>query len=82
MYTYFIGYLSIGFAAGVIEKTSGLSMLEAALMSLLLFAESGQFIAAWMIAVSHPVSAMIFTYFFVNSRHLVLHWLYISGNKV
>lgn len=29
-----LGYLSIGFAAGVVEKTSGLSMMEVALMSL------------------------------------------------
>lgn len=67
-----LGYLSIGFAAGVVEKTSGLSMIEVALMSLLLYAGSGQFIAAGMIAASHPVSAIIFTIFFVNSRHLLL----------
>ncbi|MEY9867519.1 4-azaleucine resistance transporter AzlC [Peribacillus sp. B2I2] len=67
-----LGYLSIGFAAGVVEKTSGLSMMEVALMSLLLYAGSGQFIAAGMIAASHPVSAIIFTIFFVNSRHLLL----------
>ncbi|WP_110927958.1 AzlC family ABC transporter permease [Bacillus massiliglaciei] len=67
-----LGYLSIGFAAGVVEKTSGLTMLEIALMSLLLYAGSGQFIAAGMIAASHPVSAIIFTIFFVNSRHFLL----------
>ncbi|MGG4265152.1 AzlC family ABC transporter permease [Peribacillus simplex] len=67
-----LGYLSIGFAAGVVEKTSGLSMIEVALMSLLLYAGSAQFIAAGMIAASHPVSAIIFTIFFVNSRHLLL----------
>ncbi|MFJ8071039.1 hypothetical protein ACIQZD_19100 [Peribacillus sp. NPDC096447] len=35
-----------------------------------------------MIAASHPFSAMIFTIFFVNSRHLLLHWLRNSGSKV
>ncbi|TKH02502.1 AzlC family ABC transporter permease [Peribacillus simplex] len=43
------------------ERTSGLRMIEAALMSLLLYAGSGQFIAAGMIVANHPVSAMIFS---------------------
>ena len=48
-----LGYLSIGFAAGVVEKTAGLSMMEIALMSLLLYAGSGQFIwHAWSIYVA------------------------------
>lgn len=67
-----LGYLSIGFAAGVVQHTSGLSVLEITLMSLLLYAGSGQFIAAGLIAASHPVSAIIFTIFFVNLRHLLL----------
>lgn len=67
-----LGYLSIGFAAGVVEKTSGLSIVEIALISLLLYAGSGQFIAAGMIAAAHPISAIVFTIFFVNSRHLLL----------
>ncbi|MFJ7638108.1 AzlC family ABC transporter permease [Peribacillus sp. NPDC097206] len=67
-----LGYLSIGFAAGVVEKTAGLSMVEIALISLLLYAGSGQFIASGMIAASHPISAIVFTIFFINSRHLLL----------
>lgn len=67
-----LGYLSIGFAAGVVEQTAGLSIAEIALMSLLLYAGSGQFIAAGMIAASNPISAIIFTIFFVNIRHLLL----------
>ncbi len=67
-----LGYLSIGFAAGVVEKTAGLSITEIALISLLLYAGSGQFIAAGMIAAAHPISAIVFTIFFVNSRHLLL----------
>ena len=67
-----LGYLSIGFAAGVVEKTAGLSIVEIALISLLLYAGSGQFIAAGMIAAAHPISAIVFTIFFVNSRHLLL----------
>jgi 4-azaleucine resistance transporter AzlC len=67
-----LGYLSIGLAAGVVGNTSGLSLTEIALMSALLYAGSGQFIAAGMIAASSSISAIIFTIFFINLRHLLL----------
>lgn len=67
-----LGYLSIGFAAGVVEKTAGMSIIEIALISILLYAGSAQFIAAGMIAASNPISAVIFTIFFVNLRHLLM----------
>jgi 4-azaleucine resistance transporter AzlC len=67
-----LGYLSIGFAAGVIEKTAGLSLAEIALMSMLLYAGSAQFIAAGMLAAGSPTTAIIFTVFFVNLRHLLM----------
>lgn len=67
-----LGYLSIGFAAGVVQKTAGLSMAEITLMCLLLYAGSGQFIAAGMIAASNPISAIIVTIFFINLRHILM----------
>lgn len=67
-----LGYLSIGFAAGVVERTAGFSLLEIALISLLLYAGSGQFIAAGMVAAASPVLSIIVTIFFVNARHLLL----------
>ncbi|MCP3772346.1 AzlC family ABC transporter permease [Paenibacillus sp. MZ04-78.2] len=67
-----LGYLSIGFAAGVVEKTAGVSLAEIALMSLLLYAGSAQFIAAGMLAAGSPATAIIFTVFFVNLRHLLM----------
>lgn len=67
-----LGYLSIGFAAGVVEKTSGLSIVEIALMSILIYAGSAQFIAAGMVAANGSMTAIIFTIFFVNLRHLLL----------
>jgi 4-azaleucine resistance transporter AzlC len=67
-----LGYLSIGFAAGVVEKTSGMSLAEIALMSILLYAGSAQFIAAGMMAAGNPVTAIVFTVFFVNLRHLLM----------
>lgn len=67
-----LGYLSIGFAAGIIGKTSGLSITEIALMSILLYAGSAQFILAGMVAAGHSAAAMIITVFFVNLRHFLL----------
>ncbi|MFP4976108.1 AzlC family ABC transporter permease [Paenibacillus sp. CN-4] len=67
-----LGYLSIGFAAGVVEKTAGLSMLEIALMSIILYAGSAQFIAAGMIQAASPAVSIIVTVLFVNLRHLLL----------
>jgi predicted branched-subunit amino acid permease len=67
-----LGYLSIGFAAGVVEKTAGLSVLEIALMCLLIYAGSAQFIAAGMIVAKGSIAAIIFTIFFVNLRHLLM----------
>jgi len=66
------GYLSIGFAAGVVERTAGLSLLEIALISLLLYAGSAQFITAGMMMSGMPASAIIVTVFFVNLRHLLM----------
>jgi 4-azaleucine resistance transporter AzlC len=67
-----LGYLSIGFAAGVVEKTAGLSIAEISLMSLLIYSASAQFIAAGMIAAHGSATAIIFTIFFVNLRYLLL----------
>lgn len=67
-----LGYLSIGFAAGVIGKTSGLSVVEICLMSLLIYAGSAQFIAAGMIASHASAIAIVTTVFIVNLRHFLL----------
>src|SRR5699024_5008910 len=67
-----LGYLSIGFAAGVIEKTAGLSIVEITLLSLILYDGSAQFIVAAMFAARGSTSAIIITVFFVNVRHLLL----------
>lgn len=67
-----LGYLSIGFAAGIIEKTAGLSLLEVGLLSVLVYAGSAQFIFAGMIGTGSSVAAIVTTVFFVNLRHLLL----------
>ncbi|MDH2880805.1 AzlC family ABC transporter permease [Bacillus cytotoxicus] len=67
-----LGYLSIGIAAGVIAKTAGFSIIEIAFMSTLIYAGSAQFILAGMYAAGASASAIIFTVFFVNLRHLLM----------
>ncbi|CAN5411696.1 AzlC family ABC transporter permease [soil metagenome] len=67
-----LGYLSIGFAAGVIEKTAGLSLAEITLLSVILYAGSAQFVITAMIATGNPLSSILFTVFFINLRHLLL----------
>jgi 4-azaleucine resistance transporter AzlC len=67
-----LGYLSIGFAAGVVEKTAGLTIVEIALLSILLYAGSAQFIFAGMLSAGNSMTSIILTIFFVNLRHLLL----------
>lgn len=67
-----LGYLSIGFAAGVVEKTAGLSIAEIVLMSVILYAGSAQFIAAGMIAAGSSAAGIVITILFVNLRHILL----------
>ena len=67
-----LGYWSIGFAAGVVGVTAGLSVLEIGLMSLFLYAGSAQFIVAAMVGAGSTIASIIITVFFVNVRHLLL----------
>lgn len=67
-----LGYLSIGFAAGVVQKAAGLSAAEIALMSLILYAGSAQFITTGMLAAGSTSATIILTILFVNLRHLLL----------
>ncbi|WP_159884632.1 AzlC family ABC transporter permease [Paenibacillus puerhi] len=67
-----LGYLSIGFAAGVVGRTSGLSGLEVVLMSTFLYAGSAQFVVSGMFAAGAPAASIVLTVLFVNMRHLLL----------
>ena len=67
-----LGYLSIGFAAGVIEAAAGFSMLEIVLLSVFLYAGSAQFIAASMVSAAASAASITATVFFVNARHQLL----------
>ncbi len=67
-----LGYLSIGFAAGVVQRAAGLSVAEVMLLSLVLYAGSAQFVVASLVAAAVSPATAVITVFFVNLRHLLL----------
>ncbi len=67
-----LGYISIGLAFGVVGSASGLSVLEIALLTILVYAGSAQFIFCALLLTSSPASAIIVTIFVVNLRHLLM----------
>lgn len=80
-----LGYLGIGFAAGVVEKGVGMSLLEILLVSMLVYAGSGQFIICGLLAIGAPTSSIIFTVFLVNLRHFLMSLSvtpYFRGNSL
>jgi 4-azaleucine resistance transporter AzlC len=66
------GYIAIGLAFGVLARKTGLQPLEIALMSLIVYAGSSQFIAAAMIAAGAGFFPIVITTFTVNLRHLLM----------
>ncbi|HBT73698.1 MAG TPA: branched-chain amino acid ABC transporter permease, partial [Lysinibacillus sp.] len=52
-----LGYISIGLAFGVVGSASGLSVLEIALLTILIYAGSAQFIFCALLLTSSPASA-------------------------
>jgi len=66
------GYLSIGFACGILSKSCGLTFAEAIGMSIFIYAGSAQFIASSMILSNASIASIILTIFFVNFRHLFM----------
>ena len=67
-----LGYLAIGMAFGVLARQSGLAIYQIALMSMIVFAGSAQFIAVSMISSGASALSIIITTFMVNLRHLLM----------
>ncbi|POZ57997.1 Inner membrane protein YgaZ [Lysinibacillus sphaericus] len=67
-----LGYISIGLAFGIVGSASGLSLVEIALLTILVYAGSAQFIFCALLLTSSPTSAIIVTIFVVNLRHLLM----------
>ena len=67
-----MGYFPLGLACGVLAGSVGLSTMDIALMSIFVFAGSGQFIAlAMMGSGAAAISSIVLTTFIVNLRHLL-----------
>lgn len=67
-----LGYIPVGMAFGVLARKAGLTPPEIALMSVLVFAGSSQFIAVSMISAGAAAGEIILTAFVVNLRHLLM----------
>ncbi|MBE1555975.1 AzlC family ABC transporter permease [Sporosarcina limicola] len=66
------GYLGIGFAAGVVQTAAGMNIVEVALISMLLYAGSAQFVVASMMVAGAPVFSIVMAIFIVNLRYFLL----------
>jgi 4-azaleucine resistance transporter AzlC len=67
-----IGYLPLGLALGVLAQQAGLAWWAVALMSVLVFAGSAQFICVAMLTAGASMPAIILTTFVVNLRHVLM----------
>lgn len=66
-----VGAIPFGIVFGAVAVSDGISPLGTALMSLLVFAGSAQFIAAGLVGEGTGVAVIIFTTLVVNLRHLL-----------
>lgn len=67
-----LGYFPIGLALGVLAQQAGLPWWAVALMSILVFAGSAQFICIAMLATGASLPSIIATTFVVNLRHALM----------
>ena len=67
-----LGYFPIGLALGVLAQQAGLPWWAMAMMSILVFAGSAQFICVAMLAAKASIPAIIFTTLVVNLRHTLM----------
>src|SRR5579885_91065 len=67
-----LGAFTYGVVFGVLARQAGLSILEALLMSSLVFAGASQFVALGLWTLPLPVAAIILTTLIVNLRHMLM----------
>ena len=66
-----MGYLAIGIAFGLMLQSAGWGVGWAALMSLTIYAGSGQYLGVSLLAAGAPLAQVAFLTLMVNFRHLV-----------
>lgn len=67
-----IGYLPVALTFGLLSKSTGLSLSETVLMSLIVFAGASQYISLSLLAVGTGIIEIIMTTFIVNIRHFLM----------
>lgn len=67
-----LGYFPIGLALGVLAQKAGLPWWAVAMMSVMVFAGSAQFICVAMLAAGASIPGIILTTFVVNLRHVLM----------
>jgi 4-azaleucine resistance transporter AzlC len=67
-----IGYFPIALTFGLLAKTTGLTLTETVLMSLIVYAGASQYIALSLISLGTGVVEIILTTFIVNIRHFLM----------
>jgi len=72
------GYSVLGFAFGLLVVGAALPWYSATLMSLIIFAGSGQFVLVGLLAATAPLTSIALTTLMVNSRHMFYGLSYID----
>lgn len=67
-----LGYGPVALTFGLLAKTTGLTLFEAVLMSVIVYAGAAQYIALNMFALGTGTAEMILTIFIVNIRHFLM----------
>ena len=66
-----MGYIAIGIAFGLMLQSIGYGVGWAALMSLVIYAGSGQYLGVSLLAMGAPLTQVALLTFIINFRHLV-----------
>ncbi|WP_334351784.1 AzlC family ABC transporter permease [Companilactobacillus sp. HBUAS56257] len=66
------GYIGIGMSFGIVAAASGLNVLMATLMSLIVYAGSAQFILVSLLVIGTPIVSIVLSVFLVNSRMILM----------
>jgi len=67
-----IGYIPLGIASGILSQKAGLSIIQIAILSIIFYSGTGQFIAGAMLISHSSMLSIVFTTFIVNLRHLLM----------
>lgn len=67
-----IGYFPIALTFGLLAKTTGLTIVETVMMSLIVFAGASQYISLSLLTLGTGIFEIILTTFIVNIRHFLM----------